>query len=360
MLSSNAPFDNKGFAQVIRDLERHELLLSGSRNGDMGTSTGLNIGPQSAQDQSIADDAMGGSPVATLADLEGYVSDEELASLQSSVDSLQSSVRDITFPIPVSRGGTSASTASVARTNLGLGSMAVVNSPAPIANGGTAATTRGGAANALYVPKSGTATLYTSGTGTFTVPAGVYGLWVMCVGGGGGGSSKSTTTTLGFVAASSGGAVTTSLDLVQNGGAGGGGGAACIWLTVSPGDTITYSVGAGGANSTTTFGANGGSSTATYSAAVLVGGGGAGGGPGNSLGGYGGLSVGGASTLPDASGPSFSMFGAPGESGGLSIGGVTFRRSANTTPGIYIGSNSYGSGGASGAAGTSGCVMIWY
>lgn len=39
--------------------------------------------------------------------------------------------------------------ASTARTNLGLGSMAVVNSPAPIANGGTGATTDSGARTAL-------------------------------------------------------------------------------------------------------------------------------------------------------------------------------------------------------------------
>ena len=42
--------------------------------------------------------------------------------------------------VPVADGGTGASNASGARTNLGLGTMAVVASPAPVANGGTGAT----------------------------------------------------------------------------------------------------------------------------------------------------------------------------------------------------------------------------
>jgi hypothetical protein len=40
-------------------------------------------------------------------------------------------------------------TASTARTNLGLGTMAVVNSPVPIANGGTGATSAAAGARAL-------------------------------------------------------------------------------------------------------------------------------------------------------------------------------------------------------------------
>ena len=42
--------------------------------------------------------------------------------------------------VPLTDGGTGASNASGARTNLGLGTMAVVASPAPVANGGTGAT----------------------------------------------------------------------------------------------------------------------------------------------------------------------------------------------------------------------------
>jgi len=42
--------------------------------------------------------------------------------------------------VPVADGGTGGSSASAARTNLGLGAMAVVASPAPVGNGGTGAT----------------------------------------------------------------------------------------------------------------------------------------------------------------------------------------------------------------------------
>jgi len=42
--------------------------------------------------------------------------------------------------VPLTDGGTGASNASGARTNLGLGAMAVVASPAPVGNGGTGAT----------------------------------------------------------------------------------------------------------------------------------------------------------------------------------------------------------------------------
>src|SRR5919108_701101 len=42
--------------------------------------------------------------------------------------------------VPLTKGGTGATTAAAARTNLGLGSIATVASPVPVANGGTAAT----------------------------------------------------------------------------------------------------------------------------------------------------------------------------------------------------------------------------
>jgi hypothetical protein len=68
------------------------------------------------------------------------------------------------------------------------------------------------------------ATVYASGSGTFTIPSGITRLKVTVIGGGGGGGNRT------------------------DGGGGGGGGAAIKWLTsVTPGNTLAYSVGAGGA-----------------------------------------------------------------------------------------------------------------
>ncbi len=47
---------------------------------------------------------------------------------------------ELSGTLPIDQGGTGADTVSAARSNLGLGSMAVVSSPAPIGDGGTGAT----------------------------------------------------------------------------------------------------------------------------------------------------------------------------------------------------------------------------
>jgi hypothetical protein len=70
-------------------------------------------------------------------------------------------------------------------------------------------------------------TVYTSaGSGTFTVPFGVFTLYEEVIGGGGGGTGSSS----------------------GNGGAGAGGGGGGAWRirTVSPGEEISFTVGAGG------------------------------------------------------------------------------------------------------------------
>lgn len=53
----------------------------------------------------------------------------------------------------IANGGTGATTAAGARTNLGLGTLATVNSPVPVANGGTAGTTAATARTNLEVPR---------------------------------------------------------------------------------------------------------------------------------------------------------------------------------------------------------------
>lgn len=50
-------------------------------------------------------------------------------------------VGGVTLPVSIANGGTGSTSASAARTALGLGSAAVLNSPIPVANGGTGATT---------------------------------------------------------------------------------------------------------------------------------------------------------------------------------------------------------------------------
>ena len=106
---------------------------------------------------------------------------------------------------------------------------------------------------------------YGSGSGNFTVPAGVTVLTITGCGGGGGGAAYTTATT--------------------SGGSGGGGAGFVIGTTVSvtPGQVIPYSVGAGGAGSQITGGSGGAGSNTTFGGLTLQGGGGgvSAGSPGN-------------------------------------------------------------------------------
>lgn len=99
--------------------------------------------------------------------------------------------------------------------------------------------------------------IQTSGT-SFTVPTGVTSLYVLAAGGGGGGAENSTTR---------GG--------TTPGGNGGVGGFVASKHTVTPGDTITYAVGAGGAGSNTGNGAAGGTTTVSTLSLTATGGAGA-------------------------------------------------------------------------------------
>lgn len=66
------------------------------------------------------------------------------------------SIATVDSPVPVANGGTGATTAANARTNLGLGTMATVNSPVPVANGGTGSTTQSGARTNLGLGSAAT------------------------------------------------------------------------------------------------------------------------------------------------------------------------------------------------------------
>ena len=181
--------------------------------------------------------------------------------------------------VPVANGGTGASDAATARTNLSVPSTtgggasgtwgiditgnAATATSATTAATATYATTAGnggvtsvnGATGAVTVIGAGARTQVFTSSGTFTVPAGVTSLEVEVYGGGAGGAGAS----------GSGGVSPT-------GGAGGYGRTILSGLT--PGASITVTIGAGGAGSsgsvgTGSAGANGGTTTfGTYATAT--------------------------------------------------------------------------------------------
>ncbi|AHZ84640.1 hypothetical protein Bb109J_c1950 [Bdellovibrio bacteriovorus] len=176
---------------------------------------------------------------------------------------------------------------------------------------------------------SGTKIQVLSGSGTFTVPAGCYGLIVMGCGGGGGG-------------APGGGGKNSGTTSDRWGGAGGvGGEAGCgsiEMLSVTPGQEIEYSVGSGGASNST------GGTTSFGSLTWLGGRGGLAG--GFRCGGYGGAgaeytALTGTTAGYEGSNSDKLRGGAAGITGGAAGGGG----------GGGGGSSLFGSGGAGGSGG---------
>jgi hypothetical protein len=151
---------------------------------------------------------------------------------------------NVTGTLPVANGGTGQTSLTANNVLLGNGTSGV-QAVAPSSSGNvltSTGTTWTSAAPAVQYagPRS---QIYTSGSGTFTIPSGVTSLKVTVVGGGGGSAGT---------------------DGAIGAGPGAGGGVAIKWLTgLTPGNTIAYSVGAGGAGGTTapTGGSAGGSSS---------------------------------------------------------------------------------------------------
>jgi hypothetical protein len=175
-----------------------------------------------------------------------------------------------------------------------------------------------------------TYTLTTSSSGSFTVPNFCTKIQVLMIGGGGGGGSNAT-------------------QPFWDGGGGGGAGAAALSVTisVSSGQSITYSVGAGGAgNSTGGKGTNGSCTSITIAGTTYyVNGGGGGGGSHTSYsyqvglnGGCGGGSCGTNATI-DGSGQHLSYNTSSGETIYYFPGGTS---SIGSAPGW----TTYGNGGA--------------
>lgn len=224
----------------------------------------------------------------------------------------------------------------------------------------------GGSASAGNVPTGTAATLFTSpGTTTWTCPAGVTQVYAECWGSGGSGGTGSNN---------------------ANGAGGGGGEYAAAFVSVTPGNNYTYTVGAGGANVTGSglTGNNGNSSVFTGDSAVVTAHGGlagpgffvnsvaGGSGSTNSVhfnGGNGGgnnpySGGGGSSAGPAAPGNPGNQYGSAGTApsgggnGGNGTGSGSGNASAGSAPGGG-GGGTYYSGTTSGA-GAAGQVRLTY
>lgn len=186
---------------------------------------------------------------------------------------------------------------------------------------------------------------YTSGSGTFTVPSGVTSITIEVWGGGGGGGGGD---------AGSG----------NNGGGGGGGGGYTVKndLSVTPGQTFTYTVGDGGAGAvgdSGTYGVAGGTSNV---GGTYIANGGGGGGPGNDgPGGAGGTASGGDVNIQGSTGitATSNIGGAGGAGAHGGTGGAGGSSSVAGSPGTAIGGGGGGGGKLeSGGAGANGQVRF--
>lgn len=103
-----------------------------------------------------------------------YTDFADVAELNDNMDVIDTALKahdDILATVPVANGGTGATTASGARTNLGLGSVATENT-VPVGKGGTGATTVAGARNALGLGNtSGALPIANGGTGATSASA---------------------------------------------------------------------------------------------------------------------------------------------------------------------------------------------
>jgi hypothetical protein len=194
--------------------------------------------------------------------------------------------------------------------------------------------------NGLSLPLTFLKSAITAGTSSFTVPsAGILYFWLL--GAGGGGCAAGLVGTVGYIAPSSGGSPTGALVRAYGGGGGGCGFLVYGAVAVASGDTINYTVGAGGA--TGSPGADGGSTSITRAAsgynAVAYGGGGGGRAGGRWRGGATNASIG--FGTGSSSSTSISVPGTPGGNGDYTLGisgtvvtgglGGAFLDSAGTT-----------------------------
>ncbi|AJJ21041.1 glycine-rich domain-containing protein [Yersinia intermedia] len=189
----------------------------------------------------------------------------------------------------------------------------------------------------------------TAGTFTFTVPDGVTRIRARAVGSGGGAGGSGAGRT---------------------GGGGGGGGYAESWITVTPGQVLTITVGsAGNGGGVSGAGSNGGASSISGFLSASGGLGGAGGGVGTGGGGIGGVGTGGQFNTTGSDGvdgtnhsDTSGAAGAAGSGGGSVLGGMT-RSGTGSLNATGIGSGgscSYLYIAATGGNGHAGAVILEY
>ena len=169
----------------------------------------------------------------------------------------------------------------------------------------------------VYPATNGEQSYTSPGTYSWTCPAGVTYVHVVCVGGGGGGTGSSS------------------------GGCGGGGGG-LAWrndIPVTPGTSYTVVVGAGGAGGTTTGSTAGGNSYFANTSTVVAYGGGAGA--------YNGSATGGGYFPNGGNGGNSTQSSSTASSGGGGAGGYTGNGGSGTST-----SGTAGAGGGGGAGGT--------
>ena len=229
--------------------------------------------------------------------------------------------------LPVASGGTNATaTPTAGAVAYGTGSAYAFSASG---TAGQVLTSSGSSAPTWGTPtvvSQPNCTVYTSGTNTFTVPNGITKIMVE-VWGGGGGAAIGTE-------------------------GGGGGGYSKGILSVTPGATITATVGAGGTGGQS-YGSNGGTGgTSTFSTISATGGSGTGSGLG-----AGGIGSGG--SILNLRGSRGQLIG----SGAIGTGGVAPYSGAFTLASGQAsgpGGGGFGDGNNSGTSGNAGQINVWY
>jgi hypothetical protein len=233
--------------------------------------------------------------------------------------------------VPVSKGGTGATSATAyAVLAGGTTSTGAFQSVASVGTSGQVLTSNGaGALPSFQAVGVGGGTEYkTSGSGTWTIPAGVTTVTVTVLGPGANGGRGQ----------------------YANTGGGGAGGLAIKTLTsLTPGNTLSYVVG------TTTGGVN---STVSSGSQTITGGYGAQPGDSSATGGTGGTASGGDLNIPGQKGYDYEATGSQYDcAGGSPGGGFGFGGRVNGSTGTYgNGATGYGAGGGGNNAGATGVV----